>query len=255
VKLATREFGDPGAPLLVCLHGVTSHSGRYERLARERLGAYRVVAVDLRGHGRSGWEPPWDADAHVVDLLDTVDGPAVWMGHSFGGRLVAELAERHPERVERAILLDPALHIPPVTALEQAEAARADAYFADAEAYADFRFASGTILRAPRELVVAEVEEDLVAADDAPPETPFRVHYCRSAVIGAWSVMAAPAPAWPRCPTLVVLGEESWIKVKVPRIATIASVVVPGGHTLLWDAFDETAAAIERFLETTGGNG
>jgi hypothetical protein len=67
--------------------------------------------------------------------------------------------------------------------------------------------------------------------------------------------MAREAPPWPRCQTLVVLGEESWIKVKVPRIATIASVVVPGGHTVLWDAFTETADAIERFLTTTGGIG
>jgi lipase len=254
MRLAVREWGTPDGPLLVCLHGVTSHAGRYERLARERLGGYRVVAVDLRGHGRSGWEPPWDADEHVADLLDTVEERATWLGHSFGGRLVAELAVRHPERVERAILLDPALHIPPATALEQAEAARVDAYFPSAEAYADFRFAGGTILRASRELVAAELEEDLVEADGAPPETPFRVHYCRSAVVGAWSVMARPAPPWPTCPTLVVLGEESWIEVKVPRLANLASVAVPGGHTLLWDAFDETAAAIERFLETTGGS-
>jgi lipase len=255
MRLATREFGEPGAPLLVCLHGVTSHSGRFERLARERLAGYRVVAVDLRGHGRSEWEPPWDAEQHVSDLLDTVEEPATWLGHSFGGRLVAELAQRRPERVERAILLDPALHIPPATALEQAEAARVDTYFASTEAYADFRFAGGAILRAPRELVAAELAEDLVAADGAPPDTSFRVHYCRSAVVGAWSVMAGPAPPWPTCPTLVVLGDESWIEVKVPRLANLTSVVVPGGHTVLWDAFDETAAAIERFLETTGGSG
>jgi lipase len=251
MRLHTREWGTPGGPLLVCLHGVTSHSGRYERLARERLAGYRVVAVDLRGHGRSGWEPPWDVETHLADLVETVGERAVWIGHSFGGRLVAELAAAKPELVERAVLLDPALHIDPSAALEQAEGTRVEARFASAAEYADARIAGGTILLADRELVVAELAEDVVPAEDGDR---LRVHYCRSAVIGAWSEMARPAPPWPACQTLVVLGEGSWIRVKVPRIATIASVVVPGGHTVLWDAYDETADAIERFLTTTGGS-
>jgi lipase len=252
MQLNAREWGPPDGPLVVCLHGVTSHGGRFERLARERLAGYRVVALDLRGHGRSGWEPPWDADAHVADLLETVAEPATWIGHSFGGRLVAELAARHPERVERAVLLDPALHIDPATALEQAEGARLEVRFSSVGELADARMATGTVVRATRDEVAAELADDLVPADDGDG---LRVHYCRSAVVTAWSVMAREAPPWPRCQTLVVLGEESWIKVKVPRIATIASVVVPGGHTVLWDAFTETADAIERFLTTTGGIG
>mgnify|MGYP000035221622 CR=1 FL=1 len=248
MRLNALTFGPSDAQLVVCLHGVTSHAGRFERLAVERLSGYRVVALDLRGHGRSGWEPPWDVEAHVADLVESVDRPAVWVGHSFGGRLVAELAARHPERVERAVLLDPALRLEPAEALAQAEAARADAWFASTEDYADFRLASGTILRASRELVVRELAEDLVRDDDAPPDRPYRVHYCRSAVIGAWSVMAHQAPPWPTCPTLVVLGEESWLPVEVPQLPHVSSTVVPGGHTLLWDAFDETADALERFL-------
>jgi lipase len=250
MRLSSRTWGPADAPLLVCLHGVTSHAGRFRRLAEERLTGYRVLALDLRGHGGSGWEPPWDADQHLADLLETVEEPATWVGHSFGGRLVAELAERHPERVERAVLLDPALHIPPATALEQAETVRLEQRFASVADYADARIAGGTILRAPRELLLEELADDLVPAEDGDG---LRVHFCRSAVVGAWSVMARPAPRWPRCPTLVVLGEGSWIKVRVPRIANIASVLVPGGHTVLWDAFDETAAAIERFFDQTGG--
>lgn len=251
MRLSARSWGPPTGPLLVCLHGVTSHAGRFERLARERLAGYRVLALDLRGHGGSGWEPPWDADAHVADLLETVEEPATWVGHSFGGRLVAELAERRPERVERAILLDPALHIPPATALEQAETVRQEARFASVEEYADARLATGTILRARRELLVEELAGDLVPADDGDR---LRVHFCRSAVVGAWSVMAAPAPEWPACPTLVVLGAGSWIEVRVPPLANVASVVVPGGHTVLWDAFAETADAVERFLDGTAGS-
>ena len=55
MKLYVHEWGDPGAPPVLCLHGVTSHGERYRRLAELRWSDhFRVVAFDLRGHGRSG---------------------------------------------------------------------------------------------------------------------------------------------------------------------------------------------------------
>ncbi len=212
--------------------------------ATEALPGFRVVGVDLRGHGESGWSPPWDVETHVADLLETVSEPAVWLGHSFGGLLVAELAQRAPEHVERAVLLDPALHVDPSTALAQAEAIRLETTFDSLDEYVDFRYASGTILRAPRELVVAESAEDLVPGED----TRLRVHYCRSAIVAAWSEMARPQPPLPECPTLVVLGEGTWIPFRGEPRASTEIVTVPGGHTVLWDAYEETAAEIVRFL-------
>ena len=104
---------------MVCVHGVTAHGGRFRDLAGP-LESKRVVAVDLRGHGRSTWDAPWTVETHLADLLETADalgiGEATWIGHSFGGRLVAELAATNPERVERAVLLDPAMHIDPAIA-------------------------------------------------------------------------------------------------------------------------------------------
>jgi lipase len=245
MRLHARQLGGANGHPIVCLHGITSHGGRFERLARERLSDRRVVAIDLRGHGHSGWEPPWSIAAHVDDLLETVDEPATWVGHSFGGRLVAELATRAPDCVTRAVLLDPALHIPPEVALERAELVRQEVRFASVEDYTDARFADGTILRASRELVAAQLADDLVPAEDGDR---LRVHFCRSAVIGAWSEMATPAPPLPSCPTLVVLGEGTWIPYEAPAVDNVEVVTVPGGHTVLWDAFDETAAAIESFL-------
>jgi len=79
----------------------------------------------------------------------------------------------------------------------------------------------------------------------------FEWQYAPGAVIVAWSEMANEPPPWPRCATLVVTGERSWLPVRMPRSANIAHVPVPGGHSVLWDDFDTTADAIVRFLEAS----
>src|SRR6266516_4217315 len=125
MTLHVHEWGDPGSPPVVCLHGVTSYGGRFQLLAERFADRHYVSAPDLRGHGRSDWEPPWDLETHLADVLETAPaGPAVWIGHSFGGRLAAEIATREPGRVERLVLLDPALQVLPHVALDLAELER-----------------------------------------------------------------------------------------------------------------------------------
>jgi len=126
VLLQLHEWGEPGAPVVVCVHGLNAHGRRYRRLAEERLaGSFRVLAPDLRGHGGSDWEPPWTIATHVHDLLETLDDAGVqsaaWVGHSFGGRLVLEVAALDPGRIERAVLLDPAIQLLPHVGFDFAE--------------------------------------------------------------------------------------------------------------------------------------
>ncbi len=226
---------------------MTGHGARFRALAA-RLAGRRVIGVDLRGHGHSGWEPPWGVETHLADLLATADAlgleqPA-WLGHSFGGLLVAELAGQAPDRVGCAVLLDPALHIDPSVAAEQAEVARADLSFGSADEAIEARLASGTLFTTPRAMLEEEAEVHLVRAEDGR----LRWRYSPAAAIVAWSEMARPAPSFPSCRTLVVLGERSWIPVEVPVLPSLEQVAVPGGHGVLWDDFDATADAIERFL-------
>jgi lipase len=120
--LHVNSWGDPASPALVCLHGITGHSERYKRLAEERwVEHFHVIAPDLRGHGRSSYEPPWTFPTYVADLIETLDALGIdqpdWVGHSFGGRLILELAAGHPERIRRAVLLDPAIQLLPHIAL------------------------------------------------------------------------------------------------------------------------------------------
>jgi lipase len=245
--LHTTTWNDDGGSPVVCVHGVTGHGGRFRRLA-ERLPGHRVVAVDLRGHGRSPWEAPWTAETHLSDLLETADahgiGAVTWIGHSFGGRLIAELASRHPDRVERAVLLDPAMHVEPPVATERAEGLRSDLSFGSPDEAIDTRLGDGSLVSTPR----ATLEEEAAAFLDQGEDGRWRWRFSPTAVIAAWSEMASPAPPWPGCPTLVVIGEKSWIPNRVPRLPHLQSAPVPGGHTVLWDDPDATADAVVAFL-------
>jgi lipase len=252
VRLHLHEWGDPAAPAVVCLHGVTSHGGRFRYLAERLADRYHVVAPDLRGHGRSPVEPPWDVGAHLEDVLDSVpEGARIWVGHSFGGRLAAELAARDPDRVGRLVLLDPALQVLPHVALDLAEAERGDVSYASVEDAVQARYDSGRVLRAPREMVLAAEGDHL----ERGPDGRLRHRYCKSAVIAAWSVMASAPPDPADIPTLIVVGERSWLtldeQVEAYRAALgdrVRVVTVPGGHTVYWDALDETTEALAAFL-------
>lgn len=247
MQLATYEWGDPAGEPVVCLHGVTGHGQRFEMLA-ERLPGRRVIGVDLRGHGHSGWEPPWGVDQHVEDLVDTAlalgVGCADWVGHSFGGLLTVELEHRHPRLFRRAVLLDPALHVDPAVAAGRADASRAAASFASHAEAVDARLNDGSVFTTPREILEREMELHLEHTEDGR----YHFRFAPAAVIVAWSEMARPAPTLPSCPTLVVTGARSWLPVNIDPARNVQLASVPGGHSVLWDDFDETATAVASFL-------
>ena len=256
MRLHVHTWGDPGAPPLVCLHGVTGHGERFKRLAEERWAAtHYVLAPDLRGHGRSGWEPPWTFETHVADLVETlaalgIDG-ADWVGHSFGGRLILELAAAHPERVRRAVLLDPAVHILPHVAGAMAELERAEPVYTSPDDYADRRGDS-----AARELVLA----DAALHCEQLPDGLLRRRTCQPAVISIYGELASepPPPEALRAPTLLVhapaygLVRDEQLDAYADRVETLA---VPGMHMVIWDAYAEVADAVERFLENPSAEG
>jgi lipase len=253
VTLACEEWGEPGAPRIVCLHGVTSHGRHFAKLAAEALPGYRVFAPDLVGHGSSTYDPPWTIDAHLDAIVHTVGAePAVLIGHSFGGRLALEIAARAPKLVPRLVLLDPAIFVPPGIAGAAAENARQNRAYVSFDEGIDRRYDESQLATAPRELLEEELATHLVWRDGG-----YRYRYSQPAVIAAYGEMASAPPAFEhvRVPTLLLLGERSYVPydhlLDAHRAALgdlLEVVVVPGGHTVLWDSFDETAAAISEFL-------
>ena len=114
-RLAVRAAGAPGGPVVVCVPGLSANLRSFDRLVGALTRSQRlVIAVDLRGRGRSQITPPgtYGWPAHVADVLAVADyfGAASfeWIGHSMGAFLGLVAASRHPDRVRRLVLIDAA---------------------------------------------------------------------------------------------------------------------------------------------------
>jgi lipase len=244
MQLYVHEWGDPGAPPLVCLHGVSAHGRRF----------FHVLAPDLRGHGYSDWEPPWTIATHAHDVLETLDAAGVrrapFVGHSFGGRLILELAALDADRVERAALLDPAIQILPHVGYDFAERERVGQVFSSPEEAIEEKVAEN---ESPRAFIEEDIREHLVAS----PDGRFRFRYCQSTVVSVYGELCTPPPPPEtlRVPTLLLyanvfgLVRDDQLESYHAALGDLLEVVtVPGGHVVYWEAYDETADAVERFL-------
>lgn len=101
-------------PPLVLLHGIGASKDHWPRLAARLNGRFRVVAPDLPGFGESSkpeggdYSMPAQAE-NVRQFLDVLGLGAVHLaGSSMGGRVAAQVAASHPDRVRTLWLLDPA---------------------------------------------------------------------------------------------------------------------------------------------------
>lgn len=109
------EIVDPAgtsAARVVFLHGLFGQGKNFTQAAKSLLPQFRSLLVDLPDHGRSAWTDRVEyvamADAVAEHLRGdfAADGPVHVVGHSMGGKVAMVLALRHPDLVDRLVVVD-----------------------------------------------------------------------------------------------------------------------------------------------------
>lgn len=111
-RLHCLEWNPDGAATILLLHGNTANAWWWAQMAVSMPPAYRLIAIDLRGHGESEWVRPaaYGPANHADDLarlIETlgIERPIV-AGHSMGGIAVAAFTREYPRMAQAAIVID-----------------------------------------------------------------------------------------------------------------------------------------------------
>ena len=114
IKLHYRDYaGSHERPPILCIPGLTRNARDFEPVAARYAGQWRVLAIDLRGRGGSGFDPDpanYAPAIYVADVLKMLDqlgiADAVFVGTSLGGLCTMLLAASDSERIAGALLND-----------------------------------------------------------------------------------------------------------------------------------------------------
>ncbi len=117
-KMAYVEFGNPAAPAVVCVHGLSRNGRDFDPLAEALSDRFHVICPDLPGRGKSEWLPDamaYQPPSYVValaHLLAALNKPVAWVGTSLGGICGMMIAAARNTPITRLVLNDIGPHIP-----------------------------------------------------------------------------------------------------------------------------------------------
>jgi esterase len=108
MELYYREMGQ-GQPLVI-LHGLFGFSDNWQTHAKRLSEYYRVILVDLRNHGHSPWSDEFSYELMAEDLKELFNSlklsKVILLGHSMGGKVAVNFAQRFPSYLEKLIVVD-----------------------------------------------------------------------------------------------------------------------------------------------------
>jgi pimeloyl-ACP methyl ester carboxylesterase len=122
LELNLRRWGTEGAPEVLLIHGFGDNSLVWDRFAASLVAHCSLLAVDLRGHGHSAWDPSGayvlsDLVADVLQVLEQMGpAPVMLIGHSLGAHVAVRIAAARRDRVRALVTVDCALRPNPLSA-------------------------------------------------------------------------------------------------------------------------------------------
>ncbi len=103
--LHTTTLGEAGPPVVFC-HGLFGQGRNWTQIGKALASEHRVTLVDMPNHGQSAWTERLDYVEMADAVAGIIDEPAALVGHSMGGKAAMLAALRHPEKVERLVVVD-----------------------------------------------------------------------------------------------------------------------------------------------------
>jgi len=264
LKLHHLDWGNHGRHPVVLVHGSRLHAHVWNHFSRRFKDRYHVIALDQRGHGDSAWGngDSYEVEDFYQDLRTVVQARGLsrftLIGHSLGGRVSMLYAQRHPETLERLVLVDitagrPAT--PPGADLSRIAETPSPRNFDSPETAA--AYLAKLMVLAPLHMVEESAHHGVRKTDSGEytwKYDPVLAHRRgrASAALDFWNVVRAiPTP------TLLQYGSHS--NVVSPELAAQMAATMPrctverierAGHALFTDQPEAFAASVERFLNT-----
>jgi pimeloyl-ACP methyl ester carboxylesterase len=243
------ELTDAGDPTLVLIHGWCCDHGHFSpQIERFQSLGFRVMAVDLRGHGQSGQpRQSYSMQVFADDVAWLCDElkikTAYFIGHSMGGNIAYELGRQRPELAAGVIMIDSAVTRP------AASRAAMEPFLRELEGPA-YR---GVLTSYVSNALTIPTDDRGRLADILAGMTAVPQHVVISAFEGLRN--HDPASPGPRlsCPALYIAANEPQPRSDMARLRELVPGLAYGqtvgsGHFCQLEVPDQVNAMIERFL-------
>ena len=274
LRLHYVDWGNPGAPPLLLVHGGRDHCRNWDWVAAQLRHDWHIIAPDLRGHGDSEWtrDGVYSMGNYVYDLAQLIHqqelAPVTIVAHSLGGNIALRYTGTYPETVRKLVAIEGLGPSPKILAERALQPAplRLRTWIEEqrglagrlARRYPSIEDAFKRMQEENKHLSPAQArhltQHGVNQNEDGTYSWKFD-NYVR-ALRSQDMTQTEIEQLWSRitCPTLLVYGRESWAsnpeedgRVKHFRTARVAAFD-GAGHWVHHDRLDAFLAEVRRFL-------
>jgi pimeloyl-ACP methyl ester carboxylesterase len=274
LKLHYVDWGNPGSPPLLLIHGGRDHCRNWDWVAHRLRSQWHIIAPDLRGHGDSQWAIGGsyaliDYTLDITQLLDALQlFPITVIGHSLGGSVALQYAGTFPDRLAKVVAIE-GLGPPPHLLRDTPAHVRMQQWIAEMQSlarrhprpYPSLDTAVARMQDANPHLSPAQAYHLTVHGVNRNEDGTYTWkfdNYVRAASPYLFNMRDA-RDLWEQitCPTLLIRGTESWAsdplvdgRAKAFARARVVNIE-QAGHWVHHDQLDVFLRTVEDFL----GNG